>query len=978
MKFFPTKATNGTLVVTFLLACTFDPSTTVKEANEMTEARPWHEHTLESQSKTIATNFVYHPKADTKEICVALDVGGNSDLKNAYDTWLNNTDRSNRRPHNNFLTELERAEILCISRYRDNRTKTTAQPGKAIYRRMFSYFDGQQAHRVTCYSETDKYTCRDGKKRELYVIDNPIPFLNHNSGPFSSVTESILAMEQRKHNDRYSRSRKLLSVSSSWLTREQKAFAPSRSREKPEYKYENVINANGNQQKVYNKKITNSQLVSKKTGKLILPECSVSNDGSIKVTGFGQVNECLDEITPWQGFCKFWSSSQQKNVVNEKKINACKLGGRGILIKQNNDQLLRVTGCEYQPASQHFYCSGKLERGDPSYKVYFERYGVDISDKQQDPNCPKQQTLLTDRGASNVDYDETTTDSPTSTIDTGFVKFKPTGNDWKHQHCFAFDVEPDGELQTAWRENRDNQGGNYHKNYLEKASLAKVLCISRYATRGAIGILNRIKPNNMYSYYTGGADGKDHLAICYKRDNDDFICKAEDSSVHVLISGADVKRNFARGSIADKILAIEHYDENKKIMRLKGRHLANKQIAHYPSSSQERPEYDYRDLMVNKRDQRRYVKVIDAIKSRKDDQEILPMCQGDGSNITGFEEKKVCASKIGIYNHYCKGMAEKIKICKLKGRGILIKKDNGDLLRVTSCEYQTAAGHFYCSGKIDGNGNIKVYYERYGVYAEKVEIATTHRCPNTETIVRNTEDEPVPIPIDTVEENTSVAQVPVTVVPPVTTPDCQADTTIDNCNCNSPLITHGGECLSKCPDGYDPQGNSCEQVEQPIVQLPDCTHNQSTTDCNCPSTMAKIAGRCCHQGEMVANDTCFIPIPPCKDGQSIANSACSCGGKIYDQECYTTCPTGTSDPNNDGVCIKDIIKCELHQLVDSCDDCSSDDGMQPVSSTDETKTACCKTVDENDGQYVRYTNGQCETCQNSAEEGVPPTCTRQE
>ena len=469
------------------LACTLDPSAEIKEANQKSMERPWDEHTLESNSKTISAKFVPHPESekDKKEICVALEVEQNSPLHTAYKNMIADHDnpagQRDSRLHGKFLKELSTAKILCISRYRDNRLKTTTAPNKKIILKMFSYFDGATSHRVHCYSHDNKFQCRDRERGTKYEITNRAPFLKN--GQFERVTDSILAMDKKERRDKYSQSRKILRVSSSWLTRKQKAFHPVFSRERAEYKYENIANSDGHQQKNFTKVIANKDLVSAKTGEAILPECQVNkgSDGTPQVTGFKKVKECVDELTPWGRYCKSWSSSKNKYVSNDKQINACKLGGRGIIIKQANGKLLRVSACEYQPASQHFYCSGKLKTDDPSYKVYFERYGVDISE-EQNVNCKDTQTLFTGRrGTLNNVWNKSTTDSPSSTFNNGFVRWGPTDELKKRQHCVALDVESDGELRTAWRKKRaPDSTTNDSKAYLREVSLAKVLCISKY------------------------------------------------------------------------------------------------------------------------------------------------------------------------------------------------------------------------------------------------------------------------------------------------------------------------------------------------------------------------------------------------------------------------------------------------------------------------------------------------------------------
>jgi len=957
------------------LACTIDPSAGVKEANDMTMERPWDEHTLEDPDKTITAKFVPHPESekDKKEICVALEVGENSALHTAYKDMIAEHDKPanqrNSQLHNDFLDELSTAKILCISRYRDNRPKTKTEPEKEIILKMFSYFDGKDSHRVHCYSHDNKFQCRDGKGSEKYWINNRAPFLK--DGKFKRVTDSILSMDKKERQDKYSQSRKILRVSSSWLTRKQKAFHPVLSRERAEYKYENVTNIGGHQQKDYMKVIANKDLVSAKTGERILPECIINegSDGTPQVTGFKTVKECVDELTPWGRYCKFWSSSQEKYVSNAKQINACKLEGRGIIIKQANDELLRVSACEYQPASQHFYCSGKLETEDPSYKVYFERYGVDISE-EQNPNCDDEQTLFTGRrGTGSNSWDKSTTDSPSSTFNNGFVRWGPTSKLTKKQHCFALDVESDGKLRTAWRKKiASDSTTSDSRNYLREVSLAKVLCISKYRYK------NDTETKYMFSYYTGGSDGEDHRANCWKKGNDGFICKDEKGNTHTLISDADVKAQFDGKHIVRKIVAIEDYDESKKIMRVKGRHLANKQIARYPYVSEEMPEYDYRDLLVNNRDQRRYVKVIEAIKSSKNGQDILPMCENSDGSITGFKKISPCGTEFGIYGHFCGDNEDKVEICKLGGRGILIKEANDDILRVTACEHQPAAGHFYCSGRIDNdnaqNGELKVYFERYGVYTEKVDIQTVHSCPDTRTIVKKTSDNrggstpDVPIVVEEESSTTSVGGVGTVTE---TIPDCQPDTAIDNCTCN--LLTHAGRCLRDCPPGYTEDGTGCKQndgttgttavadppvmpppavtppavtppvMDTPVMDTPkpDCTDGMRTADCNsCDSPMHVSGGLCCDAGKHADSGVCVVT-PDCSHGQYITNCTCrlnAIGGLCCNAGeiaaggiCKLrtpSCADGASTATNNCVCDNDRKTSSEGNCVTECPDGEND------------------------------------------------------
>ena len=932
----------GSLLIILLwgLSCSISPDAAVKEANVMSLDRPWHEHTLESIGKTVDLHFIRDHGIkfyNTKEACVALEVEADSELKKAYD-------ESRNKPHNadkyrKFLTELSKAKVLCLSRYQDNRNKYMGRRNyRKIKHNMFSYFDGTTSHRVNCHKHTKhpSFDCRDSDKKVVYKDPHNLKLIK------GSVRKTLTDVGYG-----YDPKRKMLGIHNYLLTRTQKAFNASRSWEKDEYKFLSVV-VDGNQQKRLVKVIHNKDLVSKKTGNPILPECEVSeSNGAINVTGFQEVNECLDEISPWQGFCKFWHSNKKKNILNNKKINACKLQGRGMLIKEDNDNLLRVSFCEYQRAAQHFYCSGKLEYTDPQYKVYFERYGVELPRRQNSPDCPEEQTLISAHGGGDFEWDETTTSSASETVRNRFINVIDYGRNKSKNICIAIDIEPDSALMKARQDYKTKKGNQYLDEYLRQVSLAKVLCVAKYRSHPRDAYNS--KKRYMYSYYTGGSDGEDHRAVCWRKnkDGEGFVCRGEDEKTHVLISEADVKAKFANKNVGYQIARVTDYDENKKMLRVRGRHLASKQKEFYPYSSKEQPEFDYIDVLVDNREQRRYVQVIETIKSRKDYKDVLPLCQGSGKNITGFEEKKVCKSEFGPFSYYCdERKNETVNICKMeKGRGVLIKKDNGKILRVVSCEYQSAANHFYCSGRIDKLGKIKVYFERYGVYAKKVNIATVHRCPDTNSKVNDANGNEVP-PETIVEPPAQTNQEPQTpeiTTPEITPPSCADEERVGNngCVCNLP-ITHGGLCLDNCPDGYEQDGTGCQAVTTPVtptetspppVSIPDCGHGDRALDssdqtvCNCSLTIVDdyccnsgqkvLNGLCCDSEQILVDNQCADQISPCENEMSTANG-CSCDGTVYNGKCYHNgCPEGTEDDNNGG-CTPVSNACSVGANADSC------------------------------------------------------------
>ncbi len=718
------------------VSCSVMPSARVQEADQTTGHSTWHEHTLEGPSKTVNYRFVsLFENREDKQACVALEVGANSGLKSKYDALVTAYDALQRDRHNQakrqarstahdeFLAQLVQAKVLCISRYHDNRHQKWRRPNyRRIDRHLFSYFDGARSHRVFCREDKseNRFTCRGSAGGILYKIDDASSF---RAGKKSVVEKLVSIAASPFGAGRYRAGKKMLGIRSILLTRDQLAFLPSE--ERGEYEYVNVKKDDGSQQKAFAKVIENANLVSEKTGMSILPECVV-REGA--VSGFEEVNECHDELSPYGGFCKFQQGGS--NVRNERKIKACKLKGRGILSEQAKNKLLRVSTCEYQAGAKHFYCSGKLTHADSTMKVYFERYGVNIP-RRKDSTCPDEQKLVSGQVGSNFTWGESTTDAPSDTVNTRFVELREDGS---INHCVAFDAES---VEQARQHHLHHKNPQSHTKYLNAISEAKVLCISKYDD-------GRVSDNWMFSYYTGGKDGTSHRVKCPADAGQGLVC--EDASGHrhtVTDSGPTIAALSGPTMIAALVSflstgvnAENPYDASKKMLYLQGHHMARKQKAFFPYYSREMPEFDHRDVLVENRVQRRFVRVIDKIKSKKTNDNILPFCEKSDNAITGFAAKPVCKAEFDVFNHYCRGGAGTVNICKLpKGRGVLIKRDDGSVLRVTSCGYQPAAGHFYCSGKVNAEKQPKVHFERYGVYTEQVEIATVHRCPETRTTV---------------------------------------------------------------------------------------------------------------------------------------------------------------------------------------------------------------------------------------------------
>ena len=164
------------IVLSVGLACNTDPVGEVKELNVMSMERPWHEHTVESYSKSVDYRFIVPPGSkfgNAKEMCVALEVEANSTLKQNYDAYL--ADKTNKQRQDAFLDELSQAKVMCISHYLDNRHQRKGRRNYSkIRRHMFSYFDGTTSHRAFCWTnkKRNRYECRNSDRKIIYKIDN--------------------------------------------------------------------------------------------------------------------------------------------------------------------------------------------------------------------------------------------------------------------------------------------------------------------------------------------------------------------------------------------------------------------------------------------------------------------------------------------------------------------------------------------------------------------------------------------------------------------------------------------------------------------------------------------------------------------------------------------------------------------------------------------------------------------------------------
>lgn len=296
----------------------------------------WQQSTVDGYQHTISANFEALKEGDSsKNICVVIEPTDRLKEKLTAKNQANAQTPERFKAKKAYRREVHKQKVLCMSRYNNGREKIA----------MFSYFDGKRGYRVHCQVDDRDFVCYNRSKQYRYL---PAKFtVLADSG---NLIERITELGYRKFSD----DGKLFRLKTDYVSRRQKVFFPWHSKEQPEFQ--------GNKQQFIN--ITTSD------GSRSLPVCGH------RVDGFAERVVCHDHFKGQKSYCPSGTTDQ--------KITLCKLARqKGILIEQD-DGILRVASCEYQPAAMHFYCSGKLQ-GESTPKVYYERYGVQLVEA----DCPR-------------------------------------------------------------------------------------------------------------------------------------------------------------------------------------------------------------------------------------------------------------------------------------------------------------------------------------------------------------------------------------------------------------------------------------------------------------------------------------------------------------------------------------------------------------------------------------------------------------
>ena len=292
----------------------------------------WQESTLNNYKHSINTRFerMNNNGSDkAKNICVAIEpTDGLKEKLNAK----KNTDAETVegiKAKRAYRREVHKQKVLCVSRYNNGREKIE----------MFSYFDGKKSYRVHCQLDDGDFVCHNRSKQRRYL---PAKFtVLADSG---NLVDRITKLGYRKFSD----DGKLFRLRTDYVSSRQKAFLPWHSKEQPEFKDGKHL-------------FNNTETIDGWRG---LPTCASNADFSQKRA------VCHDHFKGSKNYCPSGTTDQE--------VMICKLATKkGILIKQDDGNILRVVGCEYQSEAKHFYCSGKLDN-EATPKVYYERYGVDL------------------------------------------------------------------------------------------------------------------------------------------------------------------------------------------------------------------------------------------------------------------------------------------------------------------------------------------------------------------------------------------------------------------------------------------------------------------------------------------------------------------------------------------------------------------------------------------------------------------------
>ena len=360
------------------------------------QINPWTKSTSEDdKDDTIDTYFV-NRRAGHPSDCVVIDA--QQTLLDKIDEMLGANDDSYQQMRRQYRENLADSDILCYAKYHNGRKKNN---GEKIHRYYPSFYHGtatddqqKNSYQLTCFTNEDKYLCRDIAFKHLNDGKNFVVIEDRNSLGSQGIHGEIKKLDYYQHLT-YDNGKKLLRVPVSDLKAKWREISPEKSQELSEYQLMRLKgrgkkwvqriekatytrkNATGGQ---YQKSIfpsfcnTKASSVTSDRRKLGIQDGDPDNDNRKLVSNFQEVAVCQDLfLNPHNGNCT--------KELKEQKIKICKLEGRGILIKRGKSSILRVANCEYQPQAKHFYCSGKVPGSNKPPKIYFERYGVFIKQR---------------------------------------------------------------------------------------------------------------------------------------------------------------------------------------------------------------------------------------------------------------------------------------------------------------------------------------------------------------------------------------------------------------------------------------------------------------------------------------------------------------------------------------------------------------------------------------------------------------------
>ena len=321
--------------------------------------------------------------------------------------------------------------------------------------------------------------------------------------------------------------------------------------------------------------------------------------------------------------------------------------------------------------------------------------------------------------------------------------------------------------------------GDYRQkrnDYRDALADFDILCYARYHT-GRKDNNNQKKYRYLISFYHGTSllqkeQRTSYQVTCYVEQNtNSYICR--DIVFQKYNKGKNftvVKNKDSVGNkgINDEIKALDYYefltyDGGKKMLRVPSTDLKARMREISPENSQEIPEYQKMSFKGRGKNWVQNIERFTYIDKygndqeteslfgyRPDDNKMIGICktagggvgydrrqqgilEGDpygdnGRLVWGFKKVPVCEDLfLNPYNGNCNKKPSQISVCKLRGRGILIKWGKDKILRVANCEYQPHAKHFYCSGKEPGitDKPPKIYFERYGVFVEMRSLPNT-------------------------------------------------------------------------------------------------------------------------------------------------------------------------------------------------------------------------------------------------------------